>query len=129
MSLGSWIPEGKKSDLELPSLELLQQWSALSQAAIKDLPEADLTMLANTMQAGIEHWLEHLEPLKYEELLGLIKFFTLVEMQFPQCRADQYCPAIACAKLLRKSGNKLDKDLLGWIRQVSDNRYLPYGPL
>lgn len=129
MSLGSWIPEGEKVGIALPSLESIRRWSVLNDTAITHLSEADQALLAGTMQAGIEHWQSHLESLSLDELIGLIKFFTLIEMHFPQCRADQYCPAIACAKLVRKKGHKLDKELLGWIRSVSDNRYLPYGPL
>jgi len=36
---------------------------------------------------------------------------------------------IPLAKVLRTRGARLDKAFLQWLRQVSDNRFLPYGPL
>jgi len=38
-------------------------------------------------------------------------------------------PVIPLAKTLRQRGARLDKDLLRWLREVNNNRFLPYGPL
>jgi len=129
MSLGSWIPEGEKASISLPTLEQLAQWSRADETSIDNLDASALSHLSATVQSGVDVWLAHLSALPDENLLGLVRFFTLLEMRHNSCRADQHSPAIACSKLLRQRGNKLDKELLTWIRSVSDNRYLPYGPL
>jgi hypothetical protein len=129
MSLGSWIPEGQKSTISLPSEAMLISFASMDEMAIEQLSENDLALLAPTMQVGVSLWLNQLDTFSDDTLKSLIKFFTLLEMKHNACRADQHSPAIACTKLLRKRGNKIDKELLAWIRSTSDNRYLPYGPL
>ena len=78
----------------------------------------------------IEHsaWLEAAETRPDEDLLDLIRFFAVAE-NLPGWEAGEKSPVIPLAKALRKRGTRLDKDLLRWLREVSDNRYLPYGPL
>ncbi|MGB5325866.1 MAG: hypothetical protein WBN40_10640, partial [Pseudomonadales bacterium] len=61
--------------------------------------------------------------------LALMRFFTCAEMQLPGWQAGDKSPVIAINKILKRRGHKLDKAMLGWIRQHSDNRFLPNGPL
>lgn len=129
MSTGSWIPESEKANLELPSESDLTRWSSLSDDDIAQLDQTSINTLSRCINAGVEHWQPHLASLSDEHLIRLLKFFTLLEMAHPALRADKHNPAIACAKLLRSHGSSLDKSLLQWIRSVSDNRFLPYGPL
>ncbi len=129
MSTGSWIPEGEKSSLNLPGQALLASWASHDEDTIGQLDEVSQRALKSTINAGVDNWQPHLENCDSDTLLGLLRFFTLLEMAHPHLRADKHNPAIACAKLLRKRGNSLDKELLQWIRSVSDNRFLPYGPL
>lgn len=129
MSTGSWIPEGEKASLNLPGEALLAHWASLDEDAIGQLDEGSQNTLKSSINAGVDNWQPHLEGCDSDTLLGLLKFFTLLEMAHPHLRADKHNPAIACAKLLRKRGGSLDKALLQWIRSVSDNRFLPYGPL
>lgn len=129
MTTGSWVPDSEKSSLLLPGEETLASWAVLSEADIKSLDNGTLSTLKQTVHAGVDNWQAHLEKCDPSMLLDLLKFFTLTEMAHTELRTDKHNPAIACAKLLRRSGNGLDKELLQWIRNVSDNRYLPYGPL
>lgn len=96
---------------------------------ISQLANTDISTLSSSINAGVDRWIEHLDNCDQETLHGLLKFFTLAEMTHAPLRADKHNPAIACAKLLRKRHGPLDKALLQWIRSVSDNRFLPYGPL
>jgi hypothetical protein len=129
MTTGSWVPETAKASLILPSEVALARWATLSDEQISQLAAADINLLSSTVNAGVDRWIEHLDACNQDTLLGLLKFFTLAEMNHAPLRADKHNPAIACAKLLRKRHGALDKALLQWIRSVSDNRFLPYGPL
>lgn len=129
MTTGSWIPENEKTTLVLPGMEVLAVWAKLAEEDIAELDKPHLDLLSDTINAGVDQWQPHLAGEDVDTLRGLLKFFTLVEMAHPHLRADKHNPAIACAKLLRKGGNSLERELLQWIRDVSDNRFLPYGPL
>ena len=129
MTTGSWVPETAKASLTLPSEDALARWSAMSADQISQLTSTEISQLASTINAGVDRWIEHVDDCDQDTLLGLLKFFTLAEMTHTPLRADKHNPAIACAKLLRKRYGPLDKALLQWIRSVSDNRFLPYGPL
>lgn len=129
MTTGSWIPDSEKSTIKLPDEKDLAGFAVLSEAKISELDERHVNALARTMTAGIECWQPHLAQCDNATLEGLLKFFTLVEMAHPVLRADKHNPAIACAKLLRQRGQGIEKSMLQWIRSVSDNRFLPYGPL
>jgi hypothetical protein len=52
-----------------------------------------------------------------------------VAENLPGWEAGAESPVIPLAKILRQRGTRLEKTLLAWLREVSDNRYLPYGPL
>ncbi|HSG59914.1 MAG TPA: hypothetical protein VLA24_00620 [Pseudomonadales bacterium] len=129
MTTGSWIPDAEKSSINLPGEAILAEWSAMGEDAISNLNESHIKTLSITMTAGVDLWQTHLACCDNVTLESLLRFFTLAEMHHSQLRADKHNPAIACAKLLRKRGHSLDKSLLQWIRSVSDNRFLPYGPL
>ena len=61
-------------------------------------------------------------------IASLIRFFAVAE-NLPGWEAGAESPVIPLAKVLRKRGVRLDKELLQWIREVNENRFLPYGPL
>jgi hypothetical protein len=131
MAIGSWDPQGSRSSAidaaalarfaELSELELLDD---LSQHLSAEL----LGALPGLMQQESEHWSESLSEHSDSDLLHLLRFFTVAE-NLPGCESAEKSPVIPCAKILRQRGQRIDKELLQWIRQVSKNRYLPYGPL
>jgi hypothetical protein len=92
------------------------------------LNEEDKQRLAGLMKIEHGHWHAAAEPMQDADLLHLIRFFAVAE-NLPGWEAGAVSPVIPLAKVLRQRGARLDKALLQWIRQVSDNRYLPYGPL
>lgn len=129
MTTGSWIPDSEKSTIKLPDESDLAGYAVLSEAQISELDVRHVNALASNITAGVDCWQPHLAQCDNATLEGLLKFFTFVEMAHPSLRADKHNPAIACAKLLRQRGHSIDKSILQWIRSVSDNRFLPYGPL
>ena len=61
-------------------------------------------------------------------LVGWLRALTLAEETIAGCEAGAKSPVIALARLLRARGDYPD-DLTPWIKQVSSNRFLPYGSL
>ena len=134
MSLGSWDPkvDAQSTELLLES-DLLRRLIAYSTeeqlAQLEQLLNAnDKQRLAGLMKIDPLIWQTAAEPLLENDLLHLIRFFAVAE-NLPGWEAGATSPVIPLAKILRQRGVRLDKSLLQWLREVNDNRYLPYGPL
>jgi hypothetical protein len=134
MSLGSWDPkiEARSTELLLES-DLLRRLIAYSHeeqlTQLEQLLNAsDKQRLAGLMKIDPLIWQTAAEPLLENDLLHLIRFFAVAE-NLPGWEAGATSPVIPLAKILRQRGVRLDKSLLQWLREVNDNRYLPYGPL
>jgi hypothetical protein len=134
MSLGSWDPkiEARSTELLLES-DLLRRLIAYSDeeklTQLEQLLNAsDKQRLAGLMKIDPLIWQTAAEPLLENDLLHLIRFFAVAE-NLPGWEAGATSPVIPLAKILRQRGVRLDKSLLKWLREVNDNRYLPYGPL
>ena len=63
-----------------------------------------------------------------QRLVGWARALTLAEESIPGCEGGAKSPVIALARLLRSRGD-YPHDLTPWIKQVSSNRFLPYGSL
>tara|TARA_R110002072_G_scaffold219943_1_gene377516 strand:+ start:556 stop:960 length:405 start_codon:yes stop_codon:yes gene_type:complete len=134
MSLGSWDPkvEAQSTELLLESglLHRLIAYSDEEKLAQLEqlLSTTDKQRLAGLMKIDPLIWQTAAEPLLENDLLHLIRFFAVAE-NLPGWEAGATSPVIPLAKILRQRGVRLDKSLLQWLREVNDNRYLPYGPL
>ena len=134
MSIGSWDPAAESAayhqQIDPDTLARLIAYSR--EGKLEQLEQLiageESQVLAGLMQ--IEHgaWLEAAENLQEDDLLDLIRFFAVAE-NLPGWEAGEKSPVIPLARVLRKRGHRLDKALLQWLREVSDNRFLPYGPL
>jgi len=143
MSVGAWEPENQASnDQSRTEIEraLLQriidifEESHGEEGAAPDSP--DLTAVDRDVQAAnwlaglpAAQWLEEASHWDDTQLWALIRFFTLAEMQLPDWQGGAESPVIPLAKSLRMRKAPLQREQLLWIRQHTDNRYLPYGPL
>lgn len=134
MSLESWDPAAntEAQPFELRATLLAQ---LISYSAAEQLEELDKLIVGDERQAlaglmKIDHqaWHTASERLSDDEILHLIRFFAAAE-NLPGWEAQETSPVIPLAKALRKRGVRLDKPLLQWLRQVNNNRFLPYGPL
>ena len=75
-----------------------------------------------------EHiWIKALKNFKSKDLMHLIKFFTLIEMQLPEWKCEEKSPVIKINKVLKERGEKIEKNLLIWMKKNSTNRYIPNG--
>lgn len=59
-------------------------------------------------------------------IIDLIKFFTLAEMAYSGWKAGEKSPVIYLVKILKGRAVFCD-ELRKWIKNNSDNRYLPHG--
>jgi hypothetical protein len=134
MSLGSWDPDADSAahhlQIEPTTLSRFIGYSREEQLSqLEQLISGDENqVLAGLMQIDHSAWLAAIESLPEEDLLHLIRFFAVAE-NLPGWEAGPKSPVIPLAKTLRKRGVRLDKALLHWLREVNDNRFLPYGPL
>ncbi len=93
------------------------------------LSEDELKEHRDIMLLPKETWFSTLENFNNEELIALIRFFTLAEVQFTNWQAEERSPVIWIAKLLRKRKHAIHKDLLIWIKNNNKNKFLPFGAL
>ena len=131
MTTGTWDPDaGASAGLKIDAALLQRFVAAIDQGHGDDLAanmtEEDLAQ-HDLMRIPLDEWPSHLEPLEGSELLALVRFFTLIEMQSPDWHAGDLSPVIAINRLLRARGQKLDTDTLKWIRTNSTNRFIPNG--
>jgi hypothetical protein len=134
MSIGSWDPaaDAAAHSVHIEAESLLRFIKISKEGQLEQLEQLivgdEAQVLSGLMTLDSAHWLAAANPFTDEDLLHLVRFFTVAE-NLPGWEAGEKSPAIPLAKTLRKRGTRLDKDLLQWIRSVSNNRYLPYGPL
>ena len=134
MSLGTWDPKAGLADsTALLQPTLLRRLISYDQEDLllqleQVLSEDDKQHLASLMKVDHNAWQAAADSLPEDDLLHLIRFFAVAE-NLPGWEAGADSPVIPLAKVLRQRGARLDKPLLQWLREVNDNRYLPYGPL
>ncbi len=135
MTIDSWDPDaGQKAapfSLNEEQLALLLSISRNGQS--DNLANALNADQQNTLRPAMKQerqfWLDVAEQLSSNDIVDLIRFFTLAEMQLTGWQAGERSPVIGLVKALRKRGDAPEKTLLQWIKDNSDNRYLPNGPL
>lgn len=134
MTVGSWNPDVKENAQHtlLPAETVARLLEFEGQERLENLAEVlvgdEAQALSVTITLDHDIWLAAAQSLSDEALLTLIRFFAVAE-NLPGWEAMEKSPVIPLAKTLRKRGARLDKSFLQWLRSVSSNRYLPYGPL
>lgn len=134
MSLGTWDPKAGLADsTTLLQPTLLRRLIGYDREGLLSqleqvLSEDDKQRLAGLMKVDHNVWQAAADSLSEDDLQHLIRFFAVAE-NLPGWEAGADSPVIPLAKVLRQRGARLDKPLLQWLREVNDNRYLPYGPL
>lgn len=134
MSIGSWDPAADAAAQNIHvEPEILARFITLSETQKLDQLEECISgdesqKLSGLITLDASAWTETSQTLSDEQILHLIRFFAVAE-NLPGWEAGDKSPVIPLAKSLRKRGVRLEKELLKWIRSVSDNRFLPYGPL
>ncbi|MFT6550649.1 MAG: hypothetical protein ACJA1I_000679 [Zhongshania marina] len=133
MTIGSWTPEKEKDTLTIDS-QWLQRCIAISREDQLEALPAPFTSNEQQrysvfMRVSQEHWQAAAEELSNDDIIALIRFFTRAEKLISGWDAGKESPAIWLNKVLRKRGEKLDREMLLWIRNNTDNRFIPNGGL
>lgn len=135
MTVGAWDPAQADAATDFTlNPEVLAAFIALSESQQLDDLNSVLDSDTKTRQAPLmklpkERWLEAAAAFSNEQLVHLVRFFTLAEMQLSGWEAGADSPVIGLVKALRLRKSPPDKDLLMWIKAHSDNRFLPNGAL
>jgi len=131
--VGVWEAPGSRSGA-LPDAALLERFSALGAGDLSVALGAELSAAEQRQHAGLmklseQQWQQAAALCSDEQLLGLVRFFTVAEEQLPGWEAGDRSPVIWLCRMLKGRGRALDQELLRWIRSRSSNRFLPYGGL
>ena len=134
MSIGSWDPsiEQKNHDLNIDLVQL-KRFIAFSQQQQLDqlsqlLSTQEQQSQAPLMQQNKESWFQVSDSLSDDEIIDLMRFFTVAE-SLPGWEAGDKSPVIYLGKVLKKRGAGINKELLLWIKANSNNQFLPHGAL
>ena len=131
MNIGNWTPTNP--DAEIDSALLETGLSASREGKLEELTQIlsldQQTDLASQLRLPKETWLIALEHYNSEQLKALLRFFVRAEMLVPGCEVGDQSPAIWANKLLRQRGDRLTKEDLLWIRENTNNRFIPNGSI
>jgi len=131
MSIGNWTPTNP--DAEIDSALLKAGLNASEEGKLEELPRVlsqdQQANLASQLRLPKEKWLLALEHYNNEQLKALLRFFVRAEMLIPGCEVGDQSPAIWANKLLRQRGDRLTKEDLLWIREHTNNRFIPNGAI
>lgn len=134
MSLGSWDPEAGQAQAGFSiDKNVLSKFIDLSrEQQLEDLgqqlsPEQQ-QLQAPLMQLGKDSWFAIADTLSDQELVELMRFFTVAE-NLPGWEAGDKSPVIWLGKILKKRGTGIDRELVIWIKAHSNNQFLPHGSL
>lgn len=125
MAVGVWEPD-KDQPTQAISSDLLVRFAAVDEDATgAALEEAGLAGENWVMSLENAAW-EIADSLGTDELVHLIRLFTLLEMNVPGWDAGKQSPVIPLVRILRDRG-VFEPALRKWIKANTKNRYLPYG--
>ena len=123
--VGAWEPAAKLGACHAQALDV-----AAGEAAkdALDIDDAVAARLRQVFFATADERAGLFDGEPSQRLVGWARALTLAEESIPGCEGGAKSPVIALARLLRSRGD-YPHDLTPWIKQVSSNRFLPYGSL
>ncbi|MHB0924733.1 MAG: ankyrin repeat domain-containing protein [Bellilinea sp.] len=81
------------------------------------------------MRLGQQSWLSVAETLSKEEIVALIKCFTIAERVYDVWKAGSVSPVIWLFKKLSSLDLVTSNDIANWVLAHTENEYLPFGTL
>lgn len=131
-SIGNWDPNQDQKDKSIIDQHILQRFIAISEAGQlaqlnQQLSQQEIDDNRSLMKTHKDVWAQAAEKLNNEQLIQLVRFFTLAEEQLPGWEAGSLSPVIWLCRTLKSRGAFPDQDLIQWIKQNSSNKFLPYG--
>ncbi|GMG87158.1 hypothetical protein [Biformimicrobium ophioploci] len=132
MTIGAWTPPSDKKPAKIER-EQLQRFIDLLESnqapALADLLAQEDQQSDFLVRLPGKEWLQEADNWSDGEIWHLIQFFALAEAQLPSWEGGAESAVIPLAKSLRRRKSPLNKEQLMWLKQNSENRFLPYGPL
>lgn len=128
MSIEVWEPTGgtKGKPIDIGLLEkFVDVAKGADSVSSSQLRSSGLDSEEWVMNQEEAAW-ESAEDLSSDDLIALVRFFTLVEQHVSGWEAGKKSPVIPLVKIL-KTRDEFSADLRKWIKSNTDNRYLPYG--
>lgn len=129
-SINEWSPDlDKGTTIDMGFLR--RAISISSEDKLNDIKsEIDqdvISQYAPYMRLDMKPWQIATEHMSFDEVVHLIYFFTVAEVQLPGWEAADKSPVIWLFKILKQRKTPLDKAVVKWIKSHSNNRFLPYG--
>ena len=128
MSVGSFDPTAAAPAIDAEMLATLLGAASLLDADDFGLDQVTVKRLAGSVRQDPQAWQSAGEKLADEQLVALVRFFTLAEGRLSGWDLGAKSPVIPLVRLLKKRGG-YPADLTGWIKSNTDNRFLPHGSL
>ena len=128
-STGTWDPSAPAAPAGADLAQAAQLWSEHGDACIALLPDGLRQTLRNAMQLPRGALEPAIETFDAATLEALVRLFTCIEAE-PGFEAGARSPVIPLARRLRPLMTPDHfSDLVRWIRDRSDNRFIPHGSL
>lgn len=131
--IGNWDPNQnqEKSTAEIDNSALMR-FIGISEAGQldelnKQLSQQEIDDNRPLMKSHKDAWAQAAENFSNEQLVHLVRFFTLAEEQLPGWEAGSLSPVIWLCRALKGRGVFPDQELITWIKENSRNKFLPYG--
>jgi hypothetical protein len=134
MSIGSWDPSSEHAahDFHIDTEQLRRFINVSKQNQLDQIEQVlapdEKQVQAKLMQQDKESWFLAANRFSDEEIIDLMRFFTVAE-SLPGWEAGDNSPVIWLGKILKKRGTGIDKELTLWIKANSKNQFLPHGAL
>ena len=125
MSVDSWQPVNKPSELSQSDVDQLLKLS-VGQPKECDLT-SELKFIQPLAHLDKQIWEKTATSLDQDQQKQLIGLFTLAEEQ-GNWNLGEKSPVIPLFKAMRKQ-HGIDKTLVKWVKDHSENKFLPFGPL
>ena len=128
MAVDSWDPSasGEPSELDVARLCLASAHLEMADFGLSVHEIARLAPFAR--QQGAVDWAQLAQGLEPDQIVALVKLFTLAESTFPAWEAGPRSPVVPLVALLKSRG-AYPGELTRWIKANTSNRFLPHGSL
>ncbi len=132
-SLGNWDPNQDQENtvVEIDQAILLKFIGISESGKLEQinqlLLQKEVDDNRSLMKTHKDAWSKVSEAFSNEQLIHLIRFFTIAEEKLPGWEAGSLSPVIWLCRSLKSRGAFPDQELISWIKKNSRNKFLPYG--
>lgn len=128
MSVETFDPQSAKPEMTQARLARLLRASGHLDVDGFGLDPEETMEMAPLVRQGDVDWRQLAADLSDSQIESLIRLFTLGEPRFPGWESGPRSPVIPLVAELKQRGS-YPQSLTAWIKEHSDNRFLPYGSL